>query len=48
MLGVVVLYHHPQNGRKLKNKRMVVQAGVGKKQDLISKINRAKKGWRHD
>jgi hypothetical protein len=39
-LGLVAQACHPSNGKKLN--RRIVQAGLGKKQDPLSKITRAK------
>jgi hypothetical protein len=46
-LGMVVCTCHPSNGGKLKNRRITVQVGLGKNQDLVSKNNQSKKagGW---
>jgi hypothetical protein len=35
----------PQQCQEAENRRIEVQAGLGKKQDPIFKIPRAKKGW---
>jgi hypothetical protein len=41
--GIVAHACHPSNGGKHKNRRITVQANLGKKQEPISKIIRVKR-----